>query len=90
MNSVMGKAMIRRLLGILTLSILASLSLVVVAQDDVQDNSNDSALYRAEQLLLNGSYAAAAEMFQMADGLDFIKHLKHTATPLNKKLTSVP
>lgn len=39
------------------------------AQDD-QDQSGDSALFRAEQLLLSGSYAAAAEMFQMTDGLD--------------------
>lgn len=31
---------------------------------------NDSPLFRGEQLLLTGSYAAASEIFQMADGLD--------------------
>ncbi len=41
----------------------------VLAQDD-PELTGDSALIRAEQLLLNGSYAAAAEMFQMSDGLD--------------------
>lgn len=35
-----------------------------------QTNTGDSPLYRGEQLLLNGSYAAAADIFQMADGLD--------------------
>ncbi len=66
--------MIRRTLSILTLPIVASVSLPVTAQDDVLE-SNDSALYQAEQLLLNGFYAAAAEMFQMADGLDRIDGL---------------
>lgn len=33
-------------------------------------SSNQSPLFRGEELLLNGSYAAAAEIFQMADGLD--------------------
>lgn len=42
----------------------------VYGQDDEPAAGGDSALFRAEQLLLNGSYAAAAEMFQMADGLD--------------------
>lgn len=32
--------------------------------------SGDSPLYRGEQLLLNGSYAAAADVLQMTDGLD--------------------
>lgn len=48
--------------------ILAPLT-AVVAQDE-PDQTGDSALFRAEQLLLSGSYAAAAEMFQMTDGLD--------------------
>ena len=74
MYSVMGKAMIRKAFSILTLPIMASMSFAAFAQDDVLE-SNDSALYRAEQLLLNGSYAAAAEMFQMADGLDRIDGL---------------
>jgi tetratricopeptide (TPR) repeat protein len=48
--------------------VLAPLT-AVVAQDE-PDQTGDSALFRAEQLLLSGSYAAAAEMFQMTDGLD--------------------
>jgi len=48
--------------------VLAPLT-AVVAQDE-PDQAGDSALCRAEQLLLSGSYAAAAEMFQMTDGLD--------------------
>ncbi len=43
-------------------------------QDDLTQ-SGDSALFRAEQLMLNGSYAAASEMFQMADGLDRVDGL---------------
>ncbi|MBM87666.1 MAG: hypothetical protein CMQ41_04755 [Gammaproteobacteria bacterium] len=33
-------------------------------------NNGDSPLFRGEELLINGSYAAAADIFQMADGLD--------------------
>lgn len=50
------------------------LSSQLFAQDDLLE-ANDSALYRGEQLLLNGSYAAASEMFQMADGLDRVDGL---------------
>lgn len=46
----------------------------VSAQDDQLDDQlstvNESPLYRGEQLLLTGSYAAASDIFQMADGLD--------------------
>ena len=35
-----------------------------------QTNTGESPLFRGEQLLINGSYAAAADIFQMADGLD--------------------
>ncbi len=35
-----------------------------------QTNTGESPLFRGEQLLLNGSYAAASDVFQMADGLD--------------------
>ena len=38
--------------------------------DDNQAPGNESPLYRGEQLLQTGSYAAAAEVFQRADGLD--------------------
>jgi tetratricopeptide (TPR) repeat protein len=38
---------------------------------EVQSNSvNESPLFRGEQLYLVGSYAAASDVFQMADGLD--------------------
>lgn len=53
--------------------VLAPLT-AVVAQDE-PDQTGDSALFRADQLLLSGSYAAAAEMFQMTDGLDRIDGL---------------
>jgi tetratricopeptide (TPR) repeat protein len=35
-----------------------------------QTGIDESPLFRGEQLMLNGSYAAASEIFQMADGLD--------------------
>lgn len=35
-----------------------------------QTGIDESPLFRGEQLFLNGSYAAASEIFQMADGLD--------------------
>lgn len=35
-----------------------------------QTNTGETALFRAEQLMLTGSYAAASDIFQMADGLD--------------------
>ncbi|MCY3688018.1 MAG: tetratricopeptide repeat protein [Gammaproteobacteria bacterium] len=38
--------------------------------DAAQGLTNDSPLYRGEELLQTGSYAAAAEIFQQADGLD--------------------
>ena len=51
--------------------LLISLLLVspVFAQEP-QTNTGESPLFRGEQLLINGSYAAAADIFQMADGLD--------------------
>lgn len=41
-----------------------------LAQVDEPDPGSESPLYRGEQLLQAGSYAAAAEVFQRADGLD--------------------
>ena len=35
-----------------------------------QTNTGETPLFRAEQLMLTGSYAAASDVFQMADGLD--------------------
>ncbi len=58
---------------ILSLVLLASLSVAASGQPQVvgTDNPvNSSPLYRGEQLLMTGSYAAAADVFQMADGLD--------------------
>lgn len=44
---------------------------LALAQPDIGDaDSNQSPLYRGEQLLLTGSYAAAAEVLQQTDGLD--------------------
>ncbi|MEC8740056.1 MAG: tetratricopeptide repeat protein [Pseudomonadota bacterium] len=47
---------------------------VVLAQDAFSTNQ-DSALYRGEELMLAGSYAAASEIFRQADGLDRIDGL---------------
>lgn len=41
-----------------------------VAQVSAQTNTGESPLFRGEQLLMTGSYAAATDIFQMADGLD--------------------
>lgn len=58
------------------LSFLVTLLLAgFVSAQDTLDQTADSALYRAEQLMLNGSFAAASEMFQMADGLDRVDGL---------------
>jgi tetratricopeptide (TPR) repeat protein len=35
-----------------------------------QTNTGEAPLFRGEQLMLSGSYAAASDVFQMADGLD--------------------
>ncbi|MGY8785460.1 MAG: peptidase MA family metallohydrolase [Pseudomonadales bacterium] len=50
--------------------LLTSLAFSVSAQDSGQTNTGESALFRGEQLLMTGSYAAATDIFQMADGLD--------------------
>lgn len=50
--------------------LLVSLAFSVSAQDSGQTNTGESALFRGEQLLITGSYAAATDIFQMADGLD--------------------
>ena len=47
---------------------------VVLAQDAFSTNQ-DSALFRGEELMLAGSYAAASEIFRQADGLDRIDGL---------------
>ena len=58
------------LLRLLMISGLASvIASTALAQDD-QTNTGETPLFRGEQLLMSGSYAAATEIFQMADGLD--------------------
>lgn len=42
----------------------------VLAQGAPQTNTGESPLFRGEELMLTGSYAAATDIFQMADGLD--------------------
>ena len=64
MNSSHNKFNIKHQVIQLTIGTLClALTSVVSAQDE-------SPLYRGEILLQNGSYAAASEIFQMADGLD--------------------
>ena len=46
----------------------------VLAQDALSSNE-DSTLYRGEELMLAGSYAAASEVFRQADGVDRIDGL---------------
>jgi tetratricopeptide (TPR) repeat protein len=53
---------------ILALAIASACSMQVVAQDNIA--TAESALYRGEQLMLSGSYAAASDVFLLADGLD--------------------
>ena len=48
---------------------LMLMATLAIAQDNFPQ-TNDSPLYRGEQMMLNGSYAAASEIFEMADGLD--------------------
>ena len=43
---------------------------IPVYSQELQNNTGQSPLFEGEQLLLSGSYAAAADIFQMADGLD--------------------
>ncbi|MEQ8955686.1 MAG: tetratricopeptide repeat protein, partial [Gammaproteobacteria bacterium] len=60
-------------LRLTSLLLLASVALGASAQPQVvgTDTAVDSSpLYRGEQLYQTGSYAAAADVFQMADGLD--------------------
>ncbi|MED5413068.1 MAG: tetratricopeptide repeat protein [Pseudomonadota bacterium] len=56
----------------LTLSsfLLSCLFVAPLLAQQQQTNTGESPLFRGEQLLINGSYAAAADIFQMADGLD--------------------
>ncbi len=66
----------KRIAGFYHLKRLLPLSaaLLLVASNltaqDAQTFTGDSPLFRGEELLLSGSYAAASDVFQMADGLD--------------------
>ena len=68
-NQVDNKPMARKH-SVAAVCLLASLAFSVSAQDSGQTNTGESALFRGEQLLMTGSYAAATDIFQMADGLD--------------------
>ena len=68
-NQVDNKPMARKH-SVAAVCLLASLAFSVSAQDSGQTNIGESALFRGEQLLMTGSYAAATDIFQMADGLD--------------------
>ena len=59
-----------RVSAIASAFVLASLAFGISAQDAKQTNTGESPLFRGEQLLMTGSYAAASDVFQMADGLD--------------------
>jgi tetratricopeptide (TPR) repeat protein len=68
-NQVNNKPMARKHC-VAAVFLLTSLAFSVSAQDSGQTNTGESALFRGEQLLMTGSYAAATDIFQMADGLD--------------------
>ncbi len=63
----MNKFPARTILLVATLMLPAG---AAFAQFDEPDSANDSPLYRGEQLLRTGAYAAAAEIFLQTDGLD--------------------
>ena len=78
-NSKVTNKMTTQLCAVAGLALLASMPLLVQAQADptlgrkipiIQSGINETPLFRGEQLLLTGSYAAASDIFQMADGLD--------------------
>ena len=56
------------------LALFCAVSGIVIASSvysqELQIGTGESPLFEGEQLMLNGSYAAAADTFQMADGLD--------------------
>lgn len=59
-----------RLLLMATFMAFAALFATTALAQDAQTNTGESPLFRGEQLLMSGSYGAAVEIFQMADGLD--------------------
>jgi len=68
MNKLNNKFRAQRFIA-LALLLLSAVSLSSHAQDS-QSNIGDAPLFRGEQLLLTGSYAAAADVFLLTDGLD--------------------
>ena len=68
MNNLNSKAMFR-ILRISCVLLWSTFACVLWAQGG-QTDTDDSPLFRGEQLLQNGSYAAASDVLQMADGLD--------------------
>lgn len=55
---------------LVTFMAFAALFATTALAQDAQTNTGESPLFRGEQLLMSGSYGAAVEIFQMADGLD--------------------
>ncbi|MCH7816372.1 MAG: tetratricopeptide repeat protein [Proteobacteria bacterium] len=68
MNNLNSKAMFRILR--ISCGLLWSTFACVLWAQGGQTDTDDSPLFRGEQLLQNGSYAAASDVLQMADGLD--------------------
>ena len=66
MNRLHSKAVARQFALAL---VLLPWTLLVYGQDQLT-STGESPLVRGEQLMLTGSYAAASDIFQMADGLD--------------------
>ena len=60
----------KTLRGKMLLAMVLMLPAAALAQVDEPLAGNESPLYRGGELLRNGAYAAAAEVFQRADGLD--------------------
>lgn len=69
LNSLSNKPM-AKIRSLICIALLSSIANNVLAQDSAQTNTGESPLFRGEQLLMTGSYAAASDVFQMADGLD--------------------
>lgn len=56
--------------SVATFMLSAALFSTTAMAQDVLTDTGESPLFRGEQLLMSGSYGAAVEIFQMADGLD--------------------
>jgi tetratricopeptide (TPR) repeat protein len=68
-NQVSSKLVGKKGHAVITL-LLVVLANSVMGQVSPQTNTGESPLFRGEQLMMMGSYAAATDIYQMADGLD--------------------